>query len=28
MKLVRSPYFWAIVVVVSVGTYAYTARDR
>jgi len=28
MKLVRSPYFWAIVVVVSVVTYAYTARDR
>jgi cytochrome c biogenesis protein CcmG/thiol:disulfide interchange protein DsbE len=27
-RLVRSPYFWVIVVVVSVVTYAYTARDR
>jgi len=28
MKLVRSPYFWTIVVVASVVAYAYTARDR
>lgn len=28
MKLVRSPYFWVIVAVVSVVAYAYTARDR
>jgi len=27
-RLVRSPYFWVIVLVVSVVTYAYTARDR
>lgn len=27
-RLVRSPYFWVIAVVLSVVTYAYTARDR